>query len=406
MSDIRLEPAAGWRVRPCGYQARAWSGDELVAESTQALRLDRPGQAPTLWFPWSDVRSAWLRPVGRQDWDGGAVEGFEDSGERAGTVQRCTRPPAGLESLADHAAFDQDRFRLELVDAADDDDPRDVTVKRFPNWGDAADLIAVLDAGAIIPDHRRPVVEGSQLLGQTIVAAMRGAPGRRVASVHMLFLRAVDANRPVDIGLDTVTKGKTFTAFAAQAGQGGRACAIGTVLLGRPAGDVVRHAGRADGVPGPYDAVPYDMGVTGRDLRVVDAAYTGDPDAPLGPPSIDAWVRFRRVPDEPAIHAGLLAQFTGHLSIAAALRPHAGVGQWQAHRTMSTAINAIALSFHADVRVDRWILYRHHATVVADGMAHSECRVYDEARNLVASFSVDAMIRPMLRADADDHTAL
>ena len=42
------------------------------------------------------------------------------------------------------------------------------------------------------------------------------------------------------------------------------------------------------------------MGVTGRDLRVVDGAYTADPDAPVGPPELDAWVRFRDVPDDPA----------------------------------------------------------------------------------------------------------
>ena len=83
------------------------------------------------------------------------------------------------------------------------------------------------------------------------------------------------------------------------------------------------------------------MGVTGRDLRIVDDAYTGDPEAPVGPPELDAWVRFRPLPDDPALHAGLVAQFTGHLSIAAALRPHAGIGQAQAHVTLSTAINAI-----------------------------------------------------------------
>jgi acyl-CoA thioesterase len=148
------------------------------------------------------------------------------------------------------------------------------------------------------------------------------------------------------------------------------------------------------------------MGVTGRELRVVDAAYTDDPDAPVGPPSIDAWVRFRSVPDDPALHAGLLAQFTGHMSIAAALRPHAGVGQREAHRTLSTAINAIAISFHADVRMDRWVLYRHLATVVAGGMAHSECRAFTEEGGLVASFTVDAMIRPLDLPTPDPRSAL
>ena len=149
------------------------------------------------------------------------------------------------------------------------------------------------------------------------------------------------------------------------------------------------------------------MSVTGREVRFVDAAYTGDPNAPIGPPVIDAWVRFRALPEDPPLHAALLAQFTGHVSIAAALRPHAGVGQSQAHRTLSTAINAIQLSFHADVRADGWMLYRHHSTFAGDGMTHSECRVYTEQGTHLASFTVDAMVRRMA-ADraADARTAL
>jgi acyl-CoA thioesterase len=135
------------------------------------------------------------------------------------------------------------------------------------------------------------------------------------------------------------------------------------------------------------------MGVTGRDIRVREAAYAGEPDAPVGPPQIDAWVRFRQVPDDDAIHVGLVAQFTGHMSIAAALRPQAGIGQSEAHRAWSMSINAISLSVHGVIRADQWLLYRHLSTSAGDGMTHSECRVHDEHGLLVASFSVDAMVR-------------
>jgi acyl-CoA thioesterase len=135
------------------------------------------------------------------------------------------------------------------------------------------------------------------------------------------------------------------------------------------------------------------MGVTGRELRVVDGAYTGDPDAPLGPPELSVWVRFDVVPDDPVLHTALLAQMTGHLPIAAAMRPHAGIGQDQAHRTLSTAINAISLSLHGPVRADRWMLYHHRATFAGAGMTHSACRVHDEDGDLLASFGVDAMVR-------------
>jgi len=270
-------------------------------------------------------------------------------------------------------------------------------------WGDAADLVALLDVqssgeGRFTSTPRgdaggRPVVEGSQVLGQAIVAASRLVPGRRAVSSSMVFVRAADALAPYDLVLDTVSTGRTFAAHAVRATQGDRTCAAGTVLLDATAPDVIRHAEPPTDGAGPDGATPYDMGVAGRDVRIVDDAYTGDPGAPVGPPTLDAWVRFRDVGDDPALHAGLLAQFTGHLSIAAALRPHEGVGQDQAHVTLSTAINAISLSIHADVRVDQWLRYHHRSTFAGDGMTHAECRVHDEPGALVASFTVDAMVR-------------
>src|SRR4029077_153215 len=118
--------------------------------------------------------------------------------------------------------------------------------------------------------------------------------------------------------------------------------------------------------------------------------------------------RFRDLPDDGYLHAALLAQFTGHLPIAAALRPHEGIGQDQAHRTLSTAINAICLSLHGEVRADRWMLYHHRSTFAGDGMTHAECRVFDQDRAHVASFTVDAMVRAFAdtTSSADTRTAL
>ena len=296
-------------------------------------------------------------------------------------------------------------------------DPRDVTVTRVPFWGDAGDLIEMMDVrpagdlrfvGAAHTDGRRPVVEGSQMLGQAIVAAGRHAPGRRVVSAGMLFLRGADAGRPLEFVLDELSDGRSFTGLAVQVRQAGRCCAAGTLLLDATAPEVVRHAAAPTEVPGPYECPPFDMGVTGRALRVVDAAYTNDPDAPVGPPTLDSWVRFRAVPPDPALHAGLLAQFTGHMPIAAALRPHEGIGQAAAHRTLSMGINAIHLSLHRDVRADEWMRYHHLSTFAGDGMTHAEGRVYDEAGALLASFAVEAMVRPFPKSDGarDERTAL
>lgn len=285
-------------------------------------------------------------------------------------------------------------------------------------WGDAADLAAILDVQLESPgcyigvvrgtNTRRPVVEGSQMLGQAMVAAGRHCPGRRVVSAHMVFSRAADATQPLSFELAEHSTGRTFTTLGVTVAQNGRPCASGTYLLDVTAGDVIRHQVAAPAVPGPDDSEPFDMGVTGRELRVVDGAYTGDGDAPVGPPQLDVWVRFRALPDDPVLHAGLMAQFTGHMAIAAALRPHAGVGQDAAHRTLSMAVNAIAISVHAEVRADRWMLYHHESTFAGDGMTHAQCRVHDEDGSLLASFTVDCMVRDFAggRAPLDETRAL
>ncbi len=260
--------------------------------------------------------------------------------------------------------------------------------------GDVADLIAVLE-GAVRPDEKRPVVEASQVLGQAIVAAGRRAPDRRVINASMIFTRVIDSRIPFELELDEVANGRTFSGLIVRAVQNDKVGAAGTLMLDVTAPDVMRHQVDAPNVAGPAEAAPYDMGVAGRDIRVVDNAYNNDPDAPVGPPLLDAWVRYTDVPDDPVMHAALMAQFIGHMSIAAAMRPHAGIGQSQAHKTLSTGVNALNLSIHADVRADHWLLYHHDSTFAGDGMTHSSCTVHDEGGALVASFSADCMVRAM-----------
>src|SRR5271170_4419045 len=97
------------------YRASAWWDGRVVARSGSCLCAEIPGEQPVLYFPLGDI-----------DLDGSA--GLSDH----------VRPaePSGV--LTGHAAFDQDRVRIEVTDEAEGDAARDVTVKRFPTWGDAA----------------------------------------------------------------------------------------------------------------------------------------------------------------------------------------------------------------------------------------------------------------------------
>ncbi len=426
------------RLESYPYRARARWGEFIVAESDRCLSLESEGAQSVLCFPPGDIDLARFRQGGQGPATAGTgeVQLWSIDGPQGGpappdkeawiapantrtdgadVLRTFVDPPAALAPLRGYGAFDQERVRVEVIDRGAGDDERDVTVKGFPTWGDASHLIDILavrhDGDAFVSvardDGRRPVVEGSQMLGQTIVAAGRHAPDRRVVSAGMVFMRPADARRALRFELEELSAGRQFSMLVAKVVQNGRCCAAGTLLLGVPSEDVIRHAAEPPVVPGPYECPPFDMGVTGRDLRVVDGGYTNASGAPAGPPSIDAWVRFRSVPDDPALHAGLLAQFSGHMSIAAALRPHEGIGQDQAHRTLSMGINAINLSLHRAVRADRWMLYHHLSTFAGDGMTHSECRVHDEDGELLASFTVEAMIRGVPGGGTlDERTAL
>lgn len=423
ISPVSGHTAADITHRPCAFRARAWWGKDLIAESTDATIVIEPGQPAALYFPVSDVRldkaredgeavcpvkgtaRLWTLPGEVPPANAGAWSADDQPdlvhGEAAAWAFR--QPAPDLDALRDRVAFDSDRVRVELLDPMEGLNARDESVKRFPVWGDSDDLIDILrvrpEGGGrftapALADEGRPVVEGSQMLGQAIVAAGTHAPGRRVVSAHMVFFRPADARLPLEFELTEHSSGRSFSTLGVRVIQDGKPRAAGTLLLDVTAPDLIRHIEPAPPAPGPYDSVPYDMSVTGRDLRVVDAAYTDDPQAPVGPPVIDAWVRFRGpLDDDPALHAGLLAQFTGHMPIAAALRPHAGIGQAEAHRTISTGINAIALSFHRDVRADQWMRYHHRSTFAGSGMTHADCRAYTEDGDLLASFSVEAMVR-------------
>ncbi|HXW33320.1 MAG TPA: acyl-CoA thioesterase domain-containing protein, partial [Acidimicrobiales bacterium] len=176
-----------------------------------------------------------------------------------------------------------------------------MTVDPTDRWRGASDLIEVLDVrpagecrfeGTARADPRRPVVEGSQILAQAIVAAGRHTSGRRPVSAQMIFARPADANSSLVFDFEELSAGKTFTALTVLASQGDRRCAAGTLLMDVTAPDLIRHEGEPPDVPGPDDSEPYDMGLQGREVKVVGGAYTDDPDAPVGPPVLDAWVRF------------------------------------------------------------------------------------------------------------------
>lgn len=267
---------------------------------------------------------------------------------------------------------------LERMIAIFDVEPLDPALNRFA--GDS-------DGGG------RQVVDGSQILAQSLVAAGKAFPGRTARCAHALFVSVADPAEQLEFTVIPVRAGRSFASATVTVSQGDRTCATSTVLLDYPQPDVIRHD-RWTGPPaaGPEAAYPASMPLRGRQLRIEGVRQHNSPDE-VGPPIIDAWLRYDTVPQRDDLRRALLAHFTGHLSISTTMRAHPGIGTSQAHHTVSTAVMAIGVSFHDPVQWDGWLRYHHESTYAGAGMSHVRGQVLTEEGRLVASFTQDAMIR-------------
>lgn len=251
-----------------------------------------------------------------------------------------------------------------------------------------------LAAGA----DERQVVEGTQVLAQAIVAAAKRFPDKSVRSVHSVFTRAVLVGPPIVLDVDVVAEGRSTATAIITASQNDKRCMTFTVFTDVPTPDVIRHQLPKPGVTGPDDANVCEMPMAGRQVKLVDVVDINSPDE-LGPPEVYAWLHYEPIPTRDDLAKALIAYFTGHLGISTSMRPHEGIGTALSHITVSTAPMTVTVSFHEPVKWTGWLLYTHESTQVGAGMSYIRGAVHTEDGELIASFSQDAMIRPMRTTD-------
>lgn len=408
-------------ITPCQHTGQVWRGDILVAESDGCLVVTETDHVDRLYFPESDVRWDLLMPSDRTTecpfkgrasyWDLAGAHGNSE-----GVAWTYRTPLCEVAAIAGYVAFYDKHFRIEVVERWPDGGGVPAS---FPVWGDAAELLRVIDVepvgeGRFVgPAHGptwRNVVEGGQLVAESIVAVSKTLAHQRVTSVSAIFTKSAAFDAPVDLAVDVLRLGRTFSTTQVHATQHGALCCAAIVLADSGAPDLIRDQPPMPDVPGPDAAEAFTgFGVTGREIRIVNGAYDPDPDR-IGPPIIDVWVRFRDAPDESYLHAALLAQSTTHWTIAAGLSPHRGFGEAQAHDTVSTGVVMSTIAFHDDVDVSDWLLYSNDALWSGRGLIQGDGRVFTLDGRLAASYTVQAMARAFDRTPAamgrDNRTAM
>jgi acyl-CoA thioesterase len=246
--------------------------------------------------------------------------------------------------------------------------------------------------GQSVPSDTRPVVFGGQLLGQMIVAAAGSQAGKSVRSIHAIFARAGTVSLPVDLELEIMHSGRALASIMATARQENRLLSRGLLLLDAGESDLIRHGAPMPAGPGPASAAPQQWAEEGSELRIVDDVDLLTAEV-TGPPELSAWVRFAAAPDDAAVNQALLSWYTDPFLIAAALRPHQGVGQSMAHETISTGVITHTLSFHEPVQAAGWHLLAQRSTFAGGGRTYGRGEVFTEDGRHVASFVQDNLVR-------------
>ena len=408
-------------IVPLAGIGRARVGDSLVAESDQCLLVRESDHLDQLYFPRACLDDALLTGSdhhtvcpfkGQAAYHGLLVDGtaLDDA------VWYYPEPMEEVAGLDGYVAFGDPAVDVTASVALGEGDEATV---QMPMWGTARDLVTLMDVSAhgdgtfTAPTHpdppvgtffdlawhqqRRNVIEGGQLLGASIVAAARTRPDQRVTSAHIAFLRAASFDAPLQVVVDARRSGNTLSAFDVTVSQNDTLRATALVMSDSGADDLISHAIEMPDVPPPMECPRYDFGVLGRETRVVDGAYGVDLDE-TGPPELFVWTRFADDPGDPALHQAALAQATTHYSIGAALRAHPGVTEADAHVTVSMGPVNATVAFHDGVDVTQWLLTETRSIWAGRGSTQSQVRVFAADGRLVASKTVQAIVRAFHRS--------
>jgi len=232
------------------------------------------------------------------------------------------------------------------------------------------------------------IVFGGQLLAQSLVAGRLGHDDKAVKTLHTVFARGASPEAPLEITVEPMHAGRSFASSTVTIRQGDRLCTRSLVLLSAEEPHVVHHA-----EPAPALDPPTGGNGSGEwQTQIVGDVDIRDPEL-TGPPDLDVWSRFPGAPDDPTTSQALLAFASDGFLIATAMRPHPGVGQAQAHVTLTTGVISHTLTFHEPFSAADWVLLAHHSPYAGHGRTYGRADVFRTDGALVASYVQDGMLR-------------
>ncbi|MGO4603605.1 acyl-CoA thioesterase [Terrabacter sp. 2YAF2] len=253
-------------------------------------------------------------------------------------------------------------------------------------------------------------VFGGQVLAQCVMAAgitvrdlNDGDGSRPIHSLHGYFMRPGDDTLPIRFAVEEMRDGNSFSTRRVHAVQKGAPIMSMTCSFQERAGGL-DHQNAMPHVPGPEGLVSLADAFRGVDhpgarhiaearpieLRPVESNMFLD----AGPEQVAAnhvWMRaVARLPDDPLLHAAVLAYSSDYSLLEPVLRRHGLV--WTDRRLRVASLDH-SMWFHRDVRADEWLLYAQQSPSAVSGRGLSIGEIFSQDGTLVATTAQEGMVR-------------
>jgi acyl-CoA thioesterase-2 len=252
-------------------------------------------------------------------------------------------------------------------------------------------------------------VFGGQVLAQCVIAAGRtvadvddGDGTRHIHSLHGYFMRPGDDTKPIRFAVERMRDGNSFSTRRVHALQDGLPILSMITSFQEGAGGL-DHQDPMPRVPGP-EGLPSLLDVFGGidnpgaqhlvrrpvELRHVEGSLFVEPAAEhVAQQSV--WMKaVGPLPDDPLVHAAVLAYASDYTLLEAVLRRH-GLA-WTDPRLRAASLDH-AMWFHRPASVDDWILYAQQSPSAQGGRGLGIGRMFSADGTLVATVAQEGMLR-------------
>ena len=207
---------------------------------------------------------------------------------------------------------------------------------------------------------------GGQLLAQSLMAAVWTTASDRVAhSLHAYFLRAGDVGESLEIEVERIRDGRSFSAREVRVHQRGNEIFRATASFQVPEPGFAYSPDAMPPVPPPeevllsYDAFnqalqpgePWHGGERPVEARYVNPPVAGE----SSEESQKMWIRIsEELPRDPALHLAAIAYLSDATLVDHVMLPHAK--RWHDSRLTGASLDH-AMWFHAPAQADSWMLF-------------------------------------------------